>query len=168
VLALFEGTRERANGPVWLKNDFSKRMKTQLQPYLFFGGRCEEAIEFYQKALGARVDYVMYHRDSPDPHPPGMLQPGFEDKVMHTTIRIGEAVFMASDGCDDRVKFEGFRMSLELETEDEVQRAFGALAEGGQVDMPPVKTFWSKCFGMVTDRFGLGWMLMVPPEAPEN
>ena len=135
-----------------------------IQPYLFFGGRCEEALAFYQKGLGAKVDMMMRHSDSPEPPPPGMLQPGFEDKVMHATFRIGGAVVMASDGCDDKLKFDGFRLSLALPTEAEADQAFAALADGGQVQMPMTKTFWSPRFGMVTDRFGVGWMVTVATE----
>lgn len=134
---------------------------TLLQPYLFFGGRCEEAIEFYRKAIGAEVETLMRHRDSPDPHPEGLLQPGFENKVMHATLRIGGAVLMASDGCDDHSRFDGFRLSLSLPSETDAQRAFAGLSDGGQVMMPLTKTFWSPCFGMVTDRFGVGWMVTV-------
>jgi PhnB protein len=137
---------------------------THIQPYLFFGGRCEEAIEFYAKALGAQVEMLMHHRDSPDPHPPGLLQPGFEDKVMHATIRIGGAILMASDGCDDKSRFDGFRLSLAVPTEADARRAFAGLSDGGEVQMPLTKTFWSPCFGMVTDRFGVGWMVSVVAE----
>lgn len=135
--------------------------ETMIHPYLFFGGRCEEAIEFYREVLGARVELLTRHRDSPDPHPPGMLQPGFENKVMHATIRIGTATLMASDGCDDQSRFEGFRLSLALPTDDEAKRAFAGLSDSGEVQMPLTKTFWSPCFGMVTDRFGVGWMVTV-------
>ena len=138
--------------------------ETLLRPYLFFGGRCEEAIEFYRKAIGAQVEMLMLHRDSPDSHPPGMLQPGFEDKVMHATVRIGNAILMASVGCDDRSHFDGFRLSLAFATEDEAKRAFEQLSDGGEIQMPLGKTFWSPCFGMVTDRFGVGWMVTLNAE----
>ena len=137
---------------------------TTIQPYLFFAGRCEEAINFYKKVLGAEVEMLMRHRDSPEPPPPGMLQAGFEDKVMHATIRIGGAVIMASDGCDDKTRFDGFRLSLALPTEADANRAFAGLSDGGEVQMPLAKTFWSPCFGMVTDRFGVGWMVTVAAE----
>ena len=139
-------------------------MNATIQPYLFFGGRCEEAISFYQKVLGAELEMLMRHRDSPEPPPPGMLQAGFEDKVMHAELRIGGAVLMASDGCDDKSRFDGFRLSLALPTEADAQRAFAGLADGGEVQMPLTKTFWSPCFGMVTDRFGVGWMVTVAAE----
>jgi PhnB protein len=104
---------------------------------------------------------LMRHSDSPDPHPPGMLAPGFENKVMHTTFRIGSSTLMASDGCDAKSKFDGFRLSLAVATESDADRVFAALADGGTVQMPLTKTFWSPRFGMVTDRFGVGWMVTV-------
>jgi len=138
--------------------------KTTIQPYLFFGGRCEEAINFYSKTLGARVEMIMRYKESPEPPPPGMLQAGFEDKIMHATIQIGETVVMVSDGCDDKSGFEGFRLSLALPTEADARRAFNGLSDGGEIQMPLAKTFWSECFGMVIDRFGLGWMITVIAE----
>lgn len=140
---------------------------TALQPYLFFAGRCEEAIGFYRQALGAQVEMLMRHNESPDPHPPGMLAPGFEDKVMHATVRIGGAVVMMSDGCDEKARFDGFRLSLALPDEAAAARAFAGLSDGGEVQMPLTKTFWSPCFGMVTDRFGVGWMVTVATEPPQ-
>lgn len=132
-----------------------------VQPYLFFGGRCEEAVEFYRKALGAEVEMLMRYKESPEPPPPGMVPPGFEDKVMHASFRIGDSTIMASDGCDETKGFEGFSLSLSLKTEAEVDRAFAALADGGEVRMPLGKTFWSPRFGMLVDRFGIGWMVSV-------
>ena len=140
---------------------------TLIQPYLFFGGRCEEAIEFYRRVLGAQVEMLMRHKESPEPPPPGMLAPGFENKVMHASIRIGGALLMASDGCDDKSRFDGFRLSLTLPNEAEASCAFAGLSDGGQVQMALTKTFWSPCFGMVTDRFGVGWMVTVPAEPPK-
>jgi PhnB protein len=133
-----------------------------ITPYLFFSGRCDEAIAFYAEALGAEVEMLMRYRESPVPPPPGMLQPGFEDKVMHATLRVRGVPLMLSDGANDRGKFEGFRVALALPDEAEARRAFDALADGGTVEMPPTKTFWSPCFGMLTDRFGLEWMISVP------
>lgn len=135
-----------------------------IQPYLFFGGRCEDAINFYRSALGATVDFMMRHSESPDPHPPGMLQAGFENKIMHATIRVGGAVLMVSDGCGEPARFDGFQLSLAFPTEADAQRAFAGLADGGEVQMPLGKTFWSPCFGMVVDRFGVGWMVTVAAE----
>ncbi|HWC59529.1 MAG TPA: VOC family protein [Verrucomicrobiae bacterium] len=137
-----------------------------VQPYLFFNGRCEEAVEFYKKALGAEVMMTMRYKESPEPPPPGMVPPGFENKIMHTSFRVGQTVVMASDGCSlDGAKFEGFSLSLAVSTPAEVDRFFNALAEGGKVGMPLAKTFWSPRFGMVTDKFGVGWMVTVIVDA---
>lgn len=136
--------------------------ETAIAPYLFFGGRCEEALDFYHKALGAEVEMIMRFDESPDPTPPGLLKPGFEKKIMHACFRVRGIPLMASDGCDDVSKFDGFRLALSVATEADAKRSFDALADGGSVQMPLTKTFWSPCYGMVTDRFGLGWMVMVP------
>ena len=132
-----------------------------IEPYLFFNGRCEEAIEFYKKALGAEVLMLMRYQESPEPTPPGMVPPGWDNKIMHTTLRIGNASVMASDGCSEGTNFQGFSLSLTATNEADASRKFAALAEGGQVQMPLGKTFWSPCFGMVADRFGVGWMVSV-------
>lgn len=136
--------------------------ESAVQPYLFFGGRCEEALEFYKEALGAQVVMMMRFSDSPDPMPEGMLQEGFEHKIMHASFTIGKMTLMASDGCDDKAKFDGLRLALSVPTEAAADAAFAALAAQGKVDMPLAKTFWSPRYGMVTDQFGLGWMVMVP------
>ncbi|MGH8540308.1 MAG: VOC family protein [Stenotrophobium sp.] len=139
----------------------------QIQPYLFFNGRCEEALAFYKKALGAEVIMLMRYKESPHSPPPEMLPPGNEDKVMHASVRIGAAEFMASDGhCDGKPVFKGFSLSLTQPDEAKANRAFAALAEKGKVDMPLGKTFWSPCFGMVTDRFGMQWMITLPASEP--
>lgn len=131
-----------------------------VQSYLFFNGNCEEAVEFYRKALGAQVVMMMRFKDSPEPHPPGMLSPGWENKVMHTSFSIGQTVVMASDGCGtEKTSFSGFSLSLSVKTEAEADKAFAALSEGGQVRMPLTKTFWSPRFGMLQDKFGIGWMI---------
>ena len=133
-----------------------------IQPYLFFNGRCDEAIELYKRVLGAEVELLMRNRESPVPHQPGMLPPGSEDKVMHATLRIGDAVVMASDGmCSGSASFEGFSLSLTL-PRDRAERVFAGLSEGGSVQMPLGKTFWSPLFGMVKDRLGVQWMISVP------
>lgn len=132
-----------------------------IQPYLMFGGRCEEALEFYRSALGAQVDMLMRFSESPDPTPPGMLPPGFENKVMHASFRIAGNVIMASDGCEVGTQFKGFSLSISVATEAEADRYFAALSNGGQVQMPLTKTFWSPRFGMLTDRFGIAWMINV-------
>ena len=138
---------------------------TLVQPYLFFGGRCEEALAFYRTAIGAEVDFVMHFKDSKEPLPPGAIPPGFENKVMHATFRIGETTLMASDGCGGDASFAGFSLSLSVPSESDANRAFAALSDGGKITMPLGKTFWSPRFGMVTDRFGVGWMVTVAASA---
>jgi PhnB protein len=138
----------------------------QVQPYLFFDGRCEEALDFYARAVGAKVEMLMRFKESPDPHPPGMLPPGAENKVLHATMRIGDTQVMASDGeCKGRPSFQGFSLSLTARDEAEAKRRFNALADGGKVQLPLQKTFFSPSFGMLTDRFGVGWMVIVQPQA---
>jgi PhnB protein len=134
----------------------------EVQAYLFFDGRCEEAVEFYKKALGAKVEMLMRFKESPDPPPPGMLPPGSENKIMHSCLRIGDTAVMASDGgCTGKGSFQGFSLSLAVASAAEADRLWGALADGGTVQMPIGKTFWSPRFGMVTDRFGVSWMVNV-------
>lgn len=136
----------------------------QVQPYLYFDGRCEEAAGFYRDALGAEVTTLMRFKDSPEPHAPGMVPPGAEDKVMHMNLRIGETSLMASDGrCLGQPNFQGFSLSLTAPSDAEAERLFAALAEGGQVQMPLAKTFFASRFGMVADRFGVSWMVIVMP-----
>ncbi len=136
-----------------------------VQPYLFFDGRCDEALEFYRRALGAEVTMLMRYRESPDPVPPDMLPPGAEDKVMHASVRIGETTVMASDGrCQGPPSFQGFSLSVSVADNAEAERVFEALSDGGQVQMPLGKTFFSSKFGMLTDRFGIGWMVIVGAE----
>jgi len=137
-----------------------------VQPYLSFGGRCEEALEFYGRAVGAEVQMMMRFKENPEP------QPGtpecFEEKVMHARFQVGESILMASDGmCDGKANFEGFSLSITVPDEAEAERVFTALAEGGLVTMPLEKTFWAPKFGMLQDRFGVGWMVSVmhKPEA---
>ena len=134
----------------------------QIQPYLFFNGCCEEAIEFYRRALSAEVTMLMRYKDSPEPPLPGMVPPGSENKVMHANLRIGNATVMASDGtCSGQAGFQGFSLSIAVLTIAEADRLFAALADGGRVQMPLAPTFWSPRFGMVADRFGVGWMVNV-------
>jgi PhnB protein len=133
-----------------------------IQPYLFFDGRCEEAIDFYRRTLGAEVTMLMRFKEAPEPSPPGMLPPGSENKIMHATLRLGDTTVMASDGnCQGKPSFQGFSLSLSIPDEVEAERLFAALAEGGQVQMPMTKTFFAPRFGMVADRFGVSWMLIV-------
>ncbi len=136
----------------------------QVQPYLFFEGRSEEAVEFYRKALGAEVTMLMRFKDSPAPPEAGMCPPGAENKIMHVSFRIGDTTVLASDGrCQGRPGFQGFALSLTVANDAEADRRFAALADGGQVQMPLSKTFFSSRFGMVADRFGVSWMIYVAP-----
>jgi PhnB protein len=136
----------------------------QVQSYLNFDGRCEEALEFYQRALGAEVECLMRFKDSPEPHAPGMVPPGAGNKVMHASFRIGTSTVMASD-CHSggRPSFQGFSLALTLADEAAAKRAFAALGDGGKVQMPLAKTFFSPSFGVVADRFGVSWMVYVAP-----
>ena len=137
-----------------------KTSNASVQPYLFFGGRCEEAIEFYRKALGAEVQMLSRYKESPEQQRP--VPSCFDDKVMHVSVRIGETVLMASDGmCDGKPNFEGFALSITVPDEADADRVFAALSEGGLVTMPLEKTFWAPKFGMLQDRFGVGWMVSV-------
>lgn len=136
----------------------------QVQPYLFFKGRCEEALAFYKTALGAEVTALMRFKDSPEPPSAQKWAPGSQDKIMHANFRIGETVLMASDGCaTGKPTFQGFSLSVSAATDAEAQRLFSALTDGGQVQMPLGKTFYASSFGMVTDRFGVPWMVITAP-----
>ncbi len=129
----------------------------QIQPYLFFEGRCEEAIEFYRSTLGAEVTMLMRLKDSSEP-----ASYGSADKVMHANLRIGETTLLVSDGrCHGRASFQGFALSLTVSNESEAERLFAALGDGGQVQRPMSTTFFSPRFGMVADRFGVLWMIYV-------
>ena len=135
-----------------------------IQPYLNFDGRCEEAVAFYKKALGAEVEMLLRFKDNPEPPSADCPMPGDPDKVMHTSLRIGDTVIMASDcECTGKPEFKGVSLALTVATEAEADRAFGALADSGQVLMPMGKTFFSPKFGMVADKFGISWMIMVEP-----
>jgi len=130
-----------------------------LQPYLFFEGRCDDAIEFYRKALGAEVTMLTRFKESPEPT---QVAPGSGDKVMHASLRIGDTNLMVSDGrCQGGARFQGFALTLSVPNEADADRLFGALANGGNVQMPLSKTFFSPRFGMVADRFGVLWMVLV-------
>ena len=135
----------------------------QVLPYLFFDGRAEEAVAFYRKTLGAEVTMLMHFKDSPDTEmcPPDSPN---ADKVMHMSLRIGESTILASDGrCTGQPNFQGFALALHPASVAEAERLFAALSEGGQVQMPLTKTFFSPSFGMLADRFGVGWMVVVAP-----
>jgi PhnB protein len=143
-----------------------KEIAMQVQAYLFLNGRCEEAIEFYKKALGAKVEMLLRFKDSPEPPQPGMVPPGSENKIMHSCLRIGDTAVMASDGCaDGQPKFEGFSLSVTAKNDAEAERLFAALSAGGKVTQPLIETFFSSRFGMLADRFGVNWMVVVEQAA---
>lgn len=128
----------------------------KVEPYLFFSGRCEEALTFYTQALGAEISLLMRCKEAPEPMP---VPPDWGDKVMHANLRIGDSMLMASDGCPGGTPFGGFALSLVPATEGQAEAWFTALSEGGKIDMPLQKTFWARSFGMLTDRFGVSWMI---------
>jgi PhnB protein len=136
----------------------------QSNVYLTFEGRTEEALEFYKKTLGITVEMMMRFKDAPQ-EAQGGCAPGTENKIMHSSFRLGNQLVMASDGrCQGSANFHGFALTLSTQDEAELDKVFAALGEGGQVQMPPTKTFFSPKFGMVQDKFGLGWMVMVEPK----
>jgi PhnB protein len=135
-----------------------------VQPYLFFDGRCEEALAFYGKAIGAKVK-LMRFKESPEQHgPPSATNPANAEKIMHAHVEIGDTAFMASDGdCNGKPNLHGFALTLTVADDAEAQRSFTALSDGGETTMPLSKTFFASSFGMLTDRFGVRWMVMSPP-----
>jgi PhnB protein len=148
----------------------STRGALLIQPYLMFGGRCDEALDFYKRALGAEVTMLMRFKDAPpppagEPNHCGPLPAGVENKVMHASFRVGATEVLASDGCETTSNFQGFSLSLTAQTPADADRFFAALSEGGNVQMPLAKTFFADRFGMVADKFGVSWMLFVPKAA---
>ena len=134
----------------------------QVQPYLFFDGRCEEAVEFYRKVLGAEVTMLMRFKECPERDEHAMVPPDSAEKVMHASVRIGDTSVMASDGrCQGRPSFQGFSLSLTVREDAEAERLFAALADGGKVQTPLTRTFFSSRFGILVDRFGVAWMVIV-------
>ena len=131
-----------------------------VQPYLNFNGRCQEAIDFYKRAVGAEVITVMHFKDCPEPQQ-GMVTPENKDKVMHAALKIGDSTVLASDGrCAGKPNFEGISLTLQAKNDAEANRLYGALADGGQAQMPLAKTFFASSFGMLADRFGVNWMVI--------
>ncbi|MEP7068299.1 MAG: VOC family protein [Usitatibacter sp.] len=142
-------------------------MTATIQPYLDFNGRAEEAIEFYKQKLGAKVEMIMRNKEAPEQPPPGTLPPNSGDKVMHSSLHIGDSVVMITDGyAKGKTQFAGFSLTLNAANEADAKRLFNALAEGGEVKMALGKTFFSKAFGMLNDKFGLGWIVIVPQPMP--
>ncbi|MBR0680065.1 VOC family protein [Roseomonas eburnea] len=130
----------------------------QVQPYLFLNGRCEEAIAFWQKAVGATPGMVLRFRDNPEP---SQIPPGSEDRIMHASIKVGATEILASDGCaEGAASFAGFSLAFTADSVGEAERTFATLSEGGQVQMPMAKTFFAATFGVVQDRFGVSWMVL--------
>jgi PhnB protein len=133
----------------------------KVQSYLCFEGRCEEALAFYREKLGAEVTTLMRFKDSPEPTSADGCGTASEDKIMHSEFKVGDTVLMASDGmASGKAEFKGISLTLSLPTEAEAKRLFAALGDGGQVQMPMTKTFFSPAFGMVADRFGVGWLVI--------
>lgn len=136
----------------------------KIQPYLFFDGRCEEALDYYQSVLGAEIGMVMRFSETPESLPPGAVPPGAENKVMHASLRVGETEILVSDGrCTGRPSFQGFSLSVVARSEEEARRIFAALGDGGTVQMPLGRTFFAATFGVVADRFGVSWMVTAGP-----
>ena len=136
----------------------------KVQAYLSFSGRCEEALEFYKKSIGAEVTSLMRWKESPDAAMKG--PPGYEEKVMNAAFRIGETQLMADDGMGPKqAEFKGMSLVIEVADDAEAKRVFTALGEGGNVTMPLMKTFWTTSFGMLTDKFGVPWMVNVETAA---
>lgn len=144
----------------------------KIEPYLFFNGNCEAAAEFYGKAIGAKVLAKMRYNESPEAPPPGAIPPGYENKIMHMLMQIDDALVMASDGCGESDKntpaFAGFSLTLNAADVAEARQKFAALGDGGKVTMPLNKTFFAEQFGMLTDRFGLGWIVIAAPLQPQK
>jgi PhnB protein len=139
----------------------------QVQSYLFFDGRCEEALDFYKKSLGAKVEMMMRFKESPEPPQPGSGcgGPGTGDKIMHVSFQVGDTTVMATDGrAEGKPMFQGFALAITANSTADADTMFNALSDGGQVQMPMTKTFFSPRFGMVADKFGVGWMIMVAPQ----
>jgi PhnB protein len=133
----------------------------QVQPYLNFEGRAEEAIEFYKKAVGAKVTMMMRNKESPEAPPPGMLPPNSGEKIMHSALTIGDSVVMATDGMvSGKPKFEGVSLTISADSDSDAKKYFNNLAEGGEVTMPLNKTFFASSFGMLRDKFGVHWMVI--------
>ena len=131
-----------------------------IQPYLFFEGRCEEAVEFYRRAVGAEVLMLMRIKDAPDPEEHRRVPPGSENKVLHASFRIGETIVMASDGqVSGKPSFQGISLSITVANVSEAEKVFAGLADGGQVHLPLQETFFADRFGMLADRFGVHWMI---------
>jgi PhnB protein len=135
-----------------------------IQPYLSFEGRTQEAIDFYKSAIGAKVDVVMHFKDAP-PDMKTQMSPESMDKVMHAAFHIGDTQVMASDGrCTGKASFSGISLTINAGSNEEAEKLFNALGQGGQVGMPMSETFFAHRFGVVSDKFGVGWMVLNPKQ----
>ena len=135
----------------------------QVQPYLFFDGRCEEALEFYKKTLGAKVEMMMRFKENPDKDKNPNCMPADDNKIMHAAFKVGDTMVMGSDGmaAGGKPEFKGFSLTVSAKDDAEAEKTFAALSDGGKVEMPLTKTFFSSKFGMLNDKFGIGWMVIV-------
>ena len=133
-----------------------------VQPYVFFDGKCEEALEFYKGAIGAKVDMVMHFKEAPA-EMQAQMSPGSKDKVMHAAFRVGDTQILASDGeCNGKPAFQGFSLTINAANDAEAEKLFGALGKGGKVTQPMTETFFASRFGMLADKFGVNWMVITP------
>ena len=135
----------------------------QVQPYLFFDGRCEEALDFYKKPLGAKVEMMMRFKENPDKDKNPNCMPADDNKIMHAAFKVGDTMVMGSDGmaAGGKPEFKGFSLTVSAKDDAEAEKTFAALSDGGKVEMPLTKTFFSSKFGMLNDKFGIGWMVIV-------
>jgi len=137
-----------------------KELGIVIEPFLFFDGCCEEAVNFYRKAIGAEIIFLMRYKDSPEPD---TVPAGFAEKIMYARLQVEDSAFMVTDDCTGHPTFQGFALALAVVDAPAAERLLSVLSEGGQVQMTLAKTFWSPLFGMVVDRFGVSWMIMVKP-----
>jgi len=136
-----------------------------VQPYVFFDGKCEEALEFYKSAVGAKVDMVMRFKEAP-PEMQAQMSPGSKDKVMHAAFKIGDTQILASDGqCNGKPNFQGFSLTINAASDAEADKLFAALGKGGTVTAPMSETFFASRFGMLADKFGVNWMVLAEKKA---
>jgi len=135
----------------------------QVQPYLFFDGCCEEALDFYKKTLGAKVEMMMRFKENPDKDKNPNCMPSDDNKIMHAAFKVGDTMVMGSDGmaAGGKPEFKGFSLTVSAKDDAEAEKTFAALSDGGKVEMPLTKTFFSSKFGMLHDKFGIGWMVIV-------
>ena len=130
----------------------------KVQPYVFFDGKCDEALQFYQRALGAKVNALMRFSEAPDQ---SQIKPESKNKVMHSAFQIGETEILASDGyCLGAPAFQGFALTINAANSAEALKLFTGIAEGGKIQMPLEKTFFAASFGIAVDKFGVSWMVI--------